>query len=342
MNEREVIQTVLDGGCPPYVPWHCGFTAEPLSRLAAHLGTQDWNTAIGNHFVKLGHSTGFVEPLGNGRYRDPFGVVWNRRVERDIGTVEGLVLPEPTLSGFSLPDPEDDLYFRDIPEKLGRYSHCFRVYCIGFSLFERAWTLRGMDNVLMDFYEHPQFLHELLDAIADYNLARVQRALSYDIDAVYYGDDWGQQSGLIMGPKLWSQFLRPRLARMFRVVKDAGKYLVIHSCGDIRLLLDDLVELGVDLINPFQPEAMDVPSLLREYRGRAAFHGGLSTQQTLSRGTAEEVRVETRRLLELGSQGGYIFAPAHAVEGDTPLENMLAFLEEIQGQVGYDGDARCR
>ena len=127
---------------------------------------------------------------------------------------------------------------------------------------------------------------------------------------------------------------------MFRVVKDAGRYLVIHSCGDIRVLLDDLAELGVDLVHPLQPEAMDVSSLLREYRGRVAFHGGLSTQKTLSRGTAEEVRAETRRWLELGAQGGYSFAPAHAAEGDTPWENMLAFLEAIQGQAGYHGDAR--
>jgi uroporphyrinogen decarboxylase len=153
--------------------------------------------------------------------------------------------------------------------------------------------------------------------------------LTYDIDAIYYGDDWGQQRGLILGRRLWNEFLRPRVQRMYQLTQQAGKYQVIHSCGDIAELIGDLIELGVDCINPFQPEVLDVAALLPKYRGRVAFHGGLSTQQTLPCGTADDVRRETRRLLELGRDGGYIFAPAHAVAADTPLENILAFLEEL-------------
>jgi uroporphyrinogen decarboxylase len=335
MTKREVVKMVLDGHQPPYVPWHCGFTKEPLGRLTEYLDTDDWDTAIDNHFVKLGHSTGFVRPIGNDRFRDPFGVVWDRSVEKDIGAVDGLVLPDPTLDGYDFPDPEDELYFRDIPEKLEKYPECFRLYCIGFSLFERAWSMRGMHNVLLDFYEHPQFLHELLDRITDYNIRRARKALTYDIDGIYYGDDWGQQNGLIMGPDLWTEFIRPRVRRMYEVTKDAGKYQFIHSCGKIRVLIDDLIDLGVDLINPFQPEVLDVNDLLPRYRGKVTFHGGLSTQQTLPSGTAEDVRRETQRLLTLGAAGSYIFAPAHAVEGDVSLENMLAFLDVIRAQPGY-------
>lgn len=337
MTRREVVKRVLDGHPPPYVPWHCGFTQEPLARLVAHLGDEDWNHAIGNHFVKLGHSTGFVDPIGNERFRDPFGVVWDRSVEKDIGMVEGRVLPEPSLADYTLPDPEDDRYFAGIPDQLARYPDFFRVYCIGFSLFERAWSLRGMDRLLIDFYENPGFVHELLDAIADYNIARVRKAVTYDIDAVYFGDDWGQQRGLIMGPALWREFIKPRLSRMVRVAHDAGLYQTLHSCGDIRVLIDDLVDLGVNMINPVQPESMDVAELVRTYRGRLTFHGGLSTQRTLPHGTPDEVRAKTRRLLTLGTEGGYVFAPAHAVEGDTPMENMMAFLDEIQSQPGYPG-----
>jgi uroporphyrinogen decarboxylase len=332
MNRRDVVKLVLDGKRPPYVPWHCGFTAEPRTRLAAHLGTDDLDTAIGNHFVKLGHSTGFVLPLGEDRFQDPFGVIWDRSLEKDIGNVANCVLPEPTLRGYEFPDPCDDLYFRDIPAKLEQSGDCFRMYCIGFSLFERAWTLRGMENLMLDMVEHPDFVHQLLDRICEYNLQRARRALSYDIDAIYYGDDWGQQRGLILGRRLWDVFIRPRVQRMYQLTKQSGKYQVIHSCGDIAELIDDLIELGVDCINPFQPEVLDVGSLLPRYRGRVAFHGGLSTQQTLPQGTADEVRRETRRLLDLGRDGGYIFAPAHAVVADTPLENMLAFLGELQNQ----------
>jgi uroporphyrinogen decarboxylase len=326
---------VLDGKQPPYVPWHCGFTKQPLAKLCRRLGTGDWNSAIDNHFVKLGHSTGFVQDIGNNRFRDSFGVVWDRSIEHDIGNVEGLVLPEPTLDGYALPNPEADLYFEDIPEKLAKWPDCFRVYCIGFSLFERAWSMRGMENVLMDFYENQQFLHDLFDAIADYNVARVKKALSYDIYAVYFGDDWGQQRGLIMGPRLWTEFIQPRLARMYRVAGDAGKYQFLHSCGDIHTLIDELINMGVDLINPFQPEALDVEVLLKRFRGKVTFHGGLSTQRTLPSGTAEEVKTETKKLLGLGGAGSYIFAPAHAVERDTPVENVLAFLEVIHSQEGY-------
>ena len=335
MNQREVVKLVLDGKRPPYVPWHCGFTLQPRSRLAAHLGTADLDAALGNHFVKLGHSTGFVTPLGDDRFLDPFGVIWNRSLEQDIGNVENCVLPEPTLEGYEFPDPCADLYFQDIPEKLAKYGDCFRMYCIGFSLFERAWTLRGMENLMLDMIENPSFVHRLFDRICEYNLERARQALTYDIDAVYYGDDWGQQRGLIMGRRVWDEFIRPRVQRMYALTRQAGKYQVIHSCGDVRELIDELISLGVNCLNPFQPEVLDVTGLIPHYRGRVAFHGGLSTQQLLPHASAAAVRAECRRLLALGREGGYVFAPAHAVAGDVPLENMLAFVEEMQHQPGY-------
>jgi uroporphyrinogen decarboxylase len=100
-------------------------------------------------------------------------------------------------------------------------------------------------------------------------------------------------------------------------------------------LFEDLIAIGLNCFNPFQPEVMDVLALLQQYRGRLTFHGGLSTQRTLPFGTVDDVRAETKRLLAAGQAGGYIFAPAHDVEGDVPLENMLAFIEVIQGQANY-------
>jgi uroporphyrinogen decarboxylase len=283
----------------------------------------------------LGNDIGFFADLGNDRVRDGFGVVWDRSVDKDIGQVEGCVLPEPTLKGYTWPDPLDPRFFSDIPGRIARQGDRFRVFQIGFSLYERAWTMRGMENLMMDFHDHPEFVDELLNTIADYNIAQAREALKYDIDAVHFGDDWGQQRGLQMGPRLWKRFILPPLKRMYSVVRDAGKYVSIHSCGDVDELFDDLIGIGLNLFNPFQPEVMDVYSLVPRYRGRLAFHGGLSTQRTLPYGTPDDVRAETHRLLELGRDGGYIFAPAHAVEGDVPLENMLAFIEVIQSQPGY-------
>jgi uroporphyrinogen decarboxylase len=317
------------------VPWSCGFTKEAQAKLQPYFVPVELEDALHNHFVKLGSDIGFFTDLGNNRVKDVFGVVWDRSIDKDIGNVEGCVLADPTLDHYAFPDPLDQRFYTDIPARLAKYGDRFRVFQIGFSLYERAWTLRGIQNLLMDFHDHPGFVCELLNTVADYNLTEVNEALKYDIDAVYFGDDWGQQHGLQMGPKLWRQFIYPVLERMYRLVRESGCYVFIHSCGDVDELFDDLIDIGVSCFNPFQPEVMDVPALFEKYRGRLTFHGGLSTQNTLPYGTVEQVREETRRLLELGRDGGYIFAPAHDVEGDVPLENMLAFIDVIQCQPGF-------
>ena len=122
---------------------------------------------------------------------------------------------------------------------------------------------------------------------------------------------------------------------MYGVVRDAGKYVSIHSCGDVDELFDDLVAIGLNCFNPFQPEVMDVATLIPRYRGRLTFYGGLSTQRTLPYGTPGDVRRETRKLIALGRDGSCILSPAHAVEGDVPLENMLAFIDEALSQPGF-------
>jgi uroporphyrinogen decarboxylase len=335
MTKREIIHAVLDGLKPPYVPWSCGFTKEAWAKLQPCFAEADLEAALQNHLLKLGSDIGFFTDLGNNRLQDVFGVVWDRSIDKDIGNVEGCVLSEPTLERYTFPDPLDQRFFADIPARIAKYGDRFRVFQIGFSLYERAWTLRGMQNLLMDFYDHPRFVQELLNTIADYDIAQVKEALKYDIDAVYFGDDWGQQHGLQMGPKLWRKFIYPVLERMYRAVHEGGRYVFIHSCGDVDELFDDLIGIGLNCFNPFQPEVMDVPNLLRKYRSRLIFHGGLSTQKTLPYGTMEQVRAETHQLLEMGRAGGYIFAPAHDVAGDVSLENMLVFIELIQNQPGY-------
>jgi uroporphyrinogen decarboxylase len=335
MTKREVVRKTLLHDRPPYVPWACGFTVEAKQKLVEHFGSRDLEEALQNHILILGSEIGFFEDIGPDVVRDVFGVVWDRSIDKDIGNIRGTALPEPTMHGYTFPDPLEQRFFKDIPNRIDQYGDRFRVYSLGFSLYERAWTLRGMENLLMDMVLHPDFVHDLLNRIADYNIAQVHEALTYDIDGVYFGDDWGQQHGLIMGPDLWYEFFYPVLRRMYGEIRRAGKFVMIHSCGDVDELFDNLIEIGLNCFNPFQPEVMDVFDILQRYGGKLAFHGGLSTQRTLPYGTVFDVQHETTRLLEAGREGGYIFAPAHDVEGDVPLENILAFLETVQTQPGF-------
>jgi uroporphyrinogen decarboxylase len=334
MDRRDVVRTVFEGGRPPYVPWQFAFTAGAREKLVACVGSDDLEAAVGNHMLMLKRSTGMFTDVGGGCVRDAFGVVWDRTLDADIGFPTNLVLPEPTMAGLELPDPLDPRFYRGWEALAAGRGDRFTVFSASFSLYERAWSLRGIENLLLDFYDHPAFVHDLLDALADWNIAQVHEALRHGIDAVYYGDDWGQQIGLQMGRRLWDAFIRPPVARMYAAAHEAGKFVMNHSCGDVDELFDDLITLGLDCTNPFQPEVMDVDALVPAYRGRLAFLGGLSTQKTLPYGTPDDVRRDSRHLLDLGRDGGYIFAPAHAVQRDVPLENILAFIETAQAQDG--------
>jgi len=207
---------------PPCVPWSFAFTLEALEKLEQHYRSTDFDSICHNHLLSLGNDIGFFEDLGGDLFRDVFGVIWDRTIDKDIGNVSNCLLPEPVLSDYEFPDPLDARFFSNIPAHIEAAPDRFRVFQIGFSLYERAWTLRGMENLMRDFFSNPDFVRDLLNAIADYNIAQVRKALEFDIDAVYFGDDWGEQRGLQMGPQIWRDFIAPVLKRMYGVVREAA------------------------------------------------------------------------------------------------------------------------
>ena len=195
--------------------------------------------------------------------------------------------------------------------------------------FEMAYVARGIENLLADMVGEPEFAKRLHASIVDRNLVMMENFLCLnEIDGVLLGSDWGSQRDLLMSPEAWDEIIAPGEQRMFDLVHSYGKDVWIHSCGNIEKIIPRLVEMGIDVLNPIQPEAMDIAALKRDYGDRLAFWGGISTQQTLPYGTPDELRAEARYVRDLmGEGGGYVFSPAQSIQSDVPTENILALLE---------------
>lgn len=319
-----------------FVPFQMDCLSVAEKKLRGHFGENDLGKVIGNHiamFEPSYYSIFKVEDLGPGKFRDAFGATWELKPGEDIGTVIDYPLKDATLDGYEFPDPNAVMELDEIPAFIERNNDRFVVGAIGFSLYERAWIMRGIEPILTDFVENLPFVEELFDRITEFNLVITKRLCHFPIDAFHYGDDWGQQHGLIMSPALWRKIFKKRLKTLYDVVHNAGLPVSVHSCGDITEIIPDLIEIGVNMITPLQAEALDFNFLKKEYGKDLTFWGGVSTQRTLPYGTPGDVRAEIReRIRVLGKGGGYILAPSHELQGDIPLENMLAFIDEAQHQ----------
>jgi len=334
MTSRERVWASIRHQQPDRVPYYLSFTQDAARKLHAHYGVTDLDTFVDNDMVRFStRRPGLLQEVRPSVYRDEWGVVWNRTVDKDIGFPESPPITRRSLEGYRLPSPHDPIRTAGLQEFLEKHPQRFRIISFGFTFFERAWVLRGMPELLVDMLEAPEWVDELFDALLAFNLAALQELLTYDVQGVLFGDDWGQQQGLIFSPRLWRRFVKPRLAQVIGVVKESGRAAMIHSCGKVQELFPDLIEIGLDVFNPFQPDVMDVYEIKRQYGDRLAFYGGMSVQRTLPLGTVEEVQVEARRLMqEIGRDGGFIIGPSHHMPGDIPVENMVAFIDAVRGQ----------
>lgn len=337
MTNRERVQASFEHRQPDRTPYQIDVTVHARTKLEAAFGGTAWideldNCLGGMRTEAAGEAWREIRP---DIWQDQFGVQWDRTVDKDIGVVCNQVVTKDTLDAVAFPDPHDprrwEGYAGDVDAL--HAQGLFVTPRLGFSLFERAWTLYGMENLLVDMAADPAFVDRLLDKILEYNLAIIDEACAYDVDGFYLGDDWGSQFGLIMGSALWDQFIKPRVAAMYGAVRQRGKYVVIHSCGKVQELFPRLIDCGLHCFNPFQPEVMDPVAMKREFGDRLSFHGGISTQQTLPYGTPQQTRDEVRRLLdEVGKDGGYIAAPAHAIPGDVDPANFEAMVDVLNNQ----------
>ncbi|MDF2590538.1 MAG: hypothetical protein K0S75_4 [Clostridia bacterium] len=335
MTRKERVIKALQHEETDKVPYFCEFTDQARENMEAYFGTssfeKDWGLHL--HYTQYWGWPTEVQDQPE-HFKDEFGAVWNRSgADKDIGVIDHPLILDLEDYHYEFPEVNEKRLRKEYEELIATKEDKFTIAGIGFSMFERSWSLMGMENVLMNMIMCPDELENLYDRICDYNLKIIDIILEYDVDGVYFGDDWGQQKGLIMGPAHWRRFIKPRMKRMYDRVKSKGKYVVQHSCGDLHEIFPDLIEIGLDCYQTFQPEIYDITSIKKQYGKNLTIWGGISTQQLLPYATPDKVKEETLRIMEIMSQGGgYIAAPTHAVPFDVPPQNIEAMMEVFINQ----------
>jgi uroporphyrinogen decarboxylase len=358
MTRKQAIKNVLAFKPVSPTPYNLDFTRTMRARLAAHLGKQDVDEAIGNYMLQINVGSnagaeinrvagGLMKPLGEGRpfdhaqgrpelvegrFEDEFGVVWHKSPGDDVGIPVNQVVIEPKADLCKVPDPADPVRWIGYERLAATAGDRYILACFSSPLFQRAWFLRGMADLLMDMAADEGFVHALLDKLMKFSIGIVREVAKRKADGIFFYDDYGQQKGLLFSPAMFRRYFAPRLERIVREARALGMDVFLHSCGDVSSVLEDICAAGVQVFNPFQPEVMDVAKVARQFTGRLGFYGGISTQHTLPHGSPADVRAEVRRMIALFKDtGGYILAPAHAVQADVPVENVLTLLEAVRG-----------
>ena len=326
MTPRERVRAGLEHRQTELIPYQIDLTEGFDRKLKEKTGCSDGEQYLGNHLSKVKYKKN--KKLPDGKEIDLFGVTWTRDPGGgDVGIICDHPIKEPGLNSYTFPQVQEDFARQQCELLEHETGNTFRMFLITMNFFERAWSLRGMENVLSDMILHPVFAGELFDRILQHHLELLDVILDYDFEAVYIGDDWGQQRGLIMGPPLWRKYIKPGMKTIFDRIKSRGKYVCLHSCGDLRDIFPELADMGLDIYNTIQPEIYDLKALKKEYGSCITFYGGISTQQFLPYARAEEVIEHTREVKRImGKNGGYILAPTHAVTDDIPVANVLAMV----------------
>jgi uroporphyrinogen decarboxylase len=337
MNSRERVHAALRKKPVDRLPIFMWFHPETAARLgdlleippqhvADAMGNDVHQTWVSNNYAM----EGIVHEKDGDRHCDDWGIVWERQL--GFNQIAGFPLagavPTRVLE-YVFPYHAAEQFFAPM-RALAAQSQGFFLGCdVSPCIYEMYWRLRGMEGALLDMVESPALAAEMFRRCADFALFLAGKAMDeFPLDWLWTGDDVASQAGMLFSPRLWRALVRPELARLFAAGKQRGLWVAYHCCGALRPIVPDLVEMGLDVLNPVQSNCpgMDPLELKREFGASLAFMGGVDTQDLLPYGTPLQVERAITDLIEgmTADGGGYILAASHTIPPETPDENIFA------------------
>ena len=266
---------------------------------------------------------------------DEWGVGWkggrHLHYAEILHPLHNLTLPE--IREYPFPDLDEEYRYQGIRDRnLELHDEGLATAYFAGSVFETAWYMRGMEQLFVDIMTDPKVSDFLLDRITEIAAASARHLAAADLDLLILGDDIATQTGMLMSLEMWREHFKPRLARIIGAAKEVKPDIDIfyHSDGNVWDAIPDLIDAGVDVLNPVQPDCMDPALVKQEFGRRLSFFGTVSVQKTMPFGTPEDVRREVKLRMEtVGRGGGLLLSPSHVLQPDVPWENILAFFEAI-------------
>lgn len=349
MDSRERTFTALAHEEPDRPPVSATFTpeAERILRAEYGRGDEDLGYVMGNDLIKTTVGIENSYYMHNTReYTCPFGVRW-RNVSNTTGAyteiVGGALYNDDDgekLRAYEIPDPDAPSLYAHVRSAVERYGkEKFIIGSCQCSIFETAWYLRGMEALLTDMVVDEDYCNELFDRIMRFPLRAGLNMIDCGADMIWLGDDIATQLGMMISLPMWRKYLKGRYAYIFGEFRKKRKDIVLayHSCGNCAEFIDEMMEIGLDVLNPIQPLAIDPYMVKRRYGKKLTLFGAIDVQKLMPYGTAAEISGRTREYKKyLGAGGGYILSPAHHIQSDTSLENIKAFYGAALEPTAYD------
>jgi len=334
-TKKKKVLNVINRVSQDVLPTQIDYTPETKDKIKKLLDIKDneVDEKLDNHIKYLPLNDIVKIDEENGVKYDVWGIGWDQILTEGFHIRHHPLLKSSDLTEYKFPEPTDELL--SIIKERGRRErdNYFLLSLQDFTLFERCWCLRGYENVLMDMYYREKEINYLLDGITDFNVEISKKIVKLGIvDGLRTGDDVGAQGGMVISPEMFRKFFKKRYKKIWEIYKDKNLPIFHHSCGNIMEIIPDLIEIGLDVLTPIQPEAMDPKELSKRFGKRLSFLGGISTQSTLPFGIPQDVRNEIiNRIKVLGRDNGYIISPSHEVTSDCKDENFIMLIKTLEG-----------